>query len=201
MRDSSHQSELEPSIAKVGDTMTTTRLRRIALGLAGAAVILAILVEVTNGDETSTALVRTIGGVLLAVAGVLTVTVCLIVVKQRHSPNYSRAALITLIAWLPVVIGLQIAINVALSTESPVSQFFASVLWITWIVWIFTSLTLFITWIVQAARRPPGPQDAVEGSHPVAASSGWYPDPAGSGRMRWFDGVVWRDEYGDAPTQ
>ena len=30
--------------------------------------------------------------------------------------------------------------------------------------------------------------------------AGWYPDPYGSGRLRWWDGTVWRDQYADPPT-
>jgi hypothetical protein len=30
--------------------------------------------------------------------------------------------------------------------------------------------------------------------------AGWHPDPAGSGRSRWWDGSVWTDHYSDAPV-
>lgn len=32
---------------------------------------------------------------------------------------------------------------------------------------------------------------------PKRTPPGWYADPDGSGRMRWWDGKVWRNEYGD----
>jgi serine/threonine-protein kinase len=31
-------------------------------------------------------------------------------------------------------------------------------------------------------------------------SAGWYPDPAGSGRLRYFNGNNWTDDYGDRPA-
>ena len=31
-------------------------------------------------------------------------------------------------------------------------------------------------------------------------SAGWYPDPAGSGRLRYFNGNDWTDDYGDRPA-
>ncbi|WP_022867390.1 DUF2510 domain-containing protein [Schaalia vaccimaxillae] len=30
---------------------------------------------------------------------------------------------------------------------------------------------------------------------------GWYPDPAGSGRLRWWDGTTWTDHLRDLPSQ
>ena len=30
-------------------------------------------------------------------------------------------------------------------------------------------------------------------------AAGWYPDPAGSGGMRWWDGVAWGDQVQPAP--
>jgi len=30
--------------------------------------------------------------------------------------------------------------------------------------------------------------------------AGWYPDPAGSGRSRWWNGFSWSDTFGDAPA-
>lgn len=32
------------------------------------------------------------------------------------------------------------------------------------------------------------------------ASAGWYPDPAGSGRVRYFNGTDWTDHYGERPA-
>lgn len=31
--------------------------------------------------------------------------------------------------------------------------------------------------------------------------AGWYPDPAGSQRLRWWDGCVWAEHYQPLPTQ
>lgn len=33
----------------------------------------------------------------------------------------------------------------------------------------------------------------------AAAHPGWYLDPAGSGRLRWWDGVTWTEHFGGAP--
>jgi hypothetical protein len=34
-----------------------------------------------------------------------------------------------------------------------------------------------------------------------AAPPGWYPDPAGTGRLRWWDGSTWTDQYSTPPQQ
>jgi hypothetical protein len=34
-----------------------------------------------------------------------------------------------------------------------------------------------------------------------AAPPGWYPDPAGTGRLRWWDGTAWTDQYSTPPQQ
>jgi len=30
---------------------------------------------------------------------------------------------------------------------------------------------------------------------PMKPPAGWYDDPAGSGRQRWFDGIQWTDHF------
>ena len=30
---------------------------------------------------------------------------------------------------------------------------------------------------------------------------GWYPDPAGSPRLRWWNGGMWTEQYQPIPTQ
>lgn len=34
---------------------------------------------------------------------------------------------------------------------------------------------------------------------PKVTAPGWYPDPVGSGRMRWWDGMEFRDEDVNSP--
>lgn len=34
-----------------------------------------------------------------------------------------------------------------------------------------------------------------------AAPPGWYPDPAGTGRLRWWDGSAWTDQHSTPPQQ
>ncbi len=34
-----------------------------------------------------------------------------------------------------------------------------------------------------------------------AAPPGWYPDPAGTGRLRWWDGSAWTDQFSTPPQQ
>lgn len=56
-----------------------------------------------------------------------------------------------------------------------------------------------IVWVVvrRSRRSTPNPYSAPSAA---AAVPGWYADPGGTGRMRWFDGTVWTDNYGDAGT-
>ena len=35
---------------------------------------------------------------------------------------------------------------------------------------------------------------------PVASAAGWYPDPYGSGALRWWDGVRWSDQLASPPS-
>lgn len=41
---------------------------------------------------------------------------------------------------------------------------------------------------------------STSGSIP-AAPAGWYADPAGSGRLRWWDGFAWTDQFSTPPPQ
>jgi hypothetical protein len=42
-------------------------------------------------------------------------------------------------------------------------------------------------------------QQAAMAGH--AAPAGWHPDPAGSGRLRYYDGIRWTDHYAQADPQ
>jgi len=35
---------------------------------------------------------------------------------------------------------------------------------------------------------------------PSSVPAGWYPDPAGTPRQRWWDGGAWTEHYNDAPV-
>jgi len=37
-------------------------------------------------------------------------------------------------------------------------------------------------------------------SAPQAPPAGWYDDPTGSNRQRWFDGIRWTDHYQSVPN-
>ncbi|WP_255771439.1 DUF2510 domain-containing protein [Pseudarthrobacter sulfonivorans] len=41
---------------------------------------------------------------------------------------------------------------------------------------------------------------STSGSIP-APQAGWYADPAGTGRLRWWDGSIWTDQYSTPPPQ
>jgi hypothetical protein len=52
------------------------------------------------------------------------------------------------------------------------------------------------------ANQTPSPDDGgpTGASVPIVHSPpNWYPDPAGSDRLRWWDGARWTDELADAP--
>jgi len=56
--------------------------------------------------------------------------------------------------------------------------------WLVIIGWMFALLYLIVVW--PKLRRPP------TASAPVSAP-GWYPDPSGTGPLRWWDGRQWSD--------
>lgn len=103
-------------------------------------------------------------------------------------------------SWLLATIPIQLAINTALAADpldGVVGQVTATVLWLAWIAWLLAAVILGIVWIVRTlTRRPAAPATSTGGVQPA----GWYPDPYGSGRLRWWDGTVWRDQYADPPT-
>lgn len=35
---------------------------------------------------------------------------------------------------------------------------------------------------------------------PSGPPAGWYDDPDGTGRQRWYDGITWTDQYQSAPV-
>jgi hypothetical protein len=45
---------------------------------------------------------------------------------------------------------------------------------------------------VLSAPTPPTPAPAVQ------PAAGWYPDPSGSGRQRWWNGQAWTEDYSPA---
>lgn len=186
--------------------MLTNRRNQIAMGLAIAVLALAIISTLlaSLAQENESAITQTLAvigiGLLIVSVVCLAVAVVMIVVKARFHPLFGRATLIVAVAWLPVTIFLQVAINALLAPPSPAGLTLSTILWSVWIVWVFGSIALIVTWLVTVISKRSGKDPAREGSQPPRPSPpGWYPDPAGSGRMRWFDGVVWRDEYGDAP--
>ena len=105
-------------------------------------------------------------------------------------------------SWLLATIPIQLAINTALAADpldGVVGQVIATVLWLAWIAWLIAAVVLGILWIVRTlTRRPATP--ATSTSTAGVQPAGWYPDPYGSGRLRWWDGSVWRDQYADPPT-
>ncbi|MGH9127274.1 MAG: CPBP family glutamic-type intramembrane protease [Acidimicrobiales bacterium] len=63
---------------------------------------------------------------------------------------------------------------------------------------VFGMLALFVTafslWVVDRSHRNAAP--------PMRAGApGWYPDPGGSGALRWFDGWVWTSYLNPPATQ
>lgn len=51
-------------------------------------------------------------------------------------------------------------------------------------------LLLVLSWLLARPRHRAA----------TMAPPGWYTDPAGSGRRRWFDGRSWTSQYRDAPV-
>ena len=185
---------------------STRRLTKRAFVLAVVVLLLALVTAaVSSVGDSNDSTPRLVLGIamavilLLAIAG-LAVTVVVIVIRSRFDAWFGWVTLIVAILWLPVTIVTQLVINAVLSIDGPVGTFGASVLWAFWIVWLAGSTALVITWVVTSLRSSSRAQREISEDQARQVPPGWYPDPSGSGRMRWFDGVVWRDEYGDAPS-
>ena len=166
-----------------------TDLRKLRLIAAAVRTAIAII---TNSSPPWVLILAT---VLLSLG--LAAVVITAIVKLRHHPRFGRVTLIVAIAWIPVLGIIFLPSVVANAAGKATGTAYASIVGTpVGAVWFFGGIALFVTWFVTAVQAKP----QVQGQAPQTRVAGWYPDPSGSGRMRWFDGVVWRDEYGDAPT-
>lgn len=120
--------------------------------------------------------------------------------SESESPAQgSRLGFWTLIigvGFLVAAIPLQLLINVFLRIDGAAGMILSTFAWLLWLTWLIAAIVLFIVWIIRTARG-----SGKSASAPVIRQpAGWYPDPYGSGRLRWWDGTVWRDQYADPPT-
>ena len=176
-----------------------TDLRKVWLIAASLVVALVVVAAVRIAiaiiTNSSPPAVLILGTVLLSLG--LAAVVITAVVKLRRHPNFGRTTLIVAIAWIPVLGLIFLMSVVANGAGKATGAAYSSIVGAPVLsVWFFGGIALFVTWFVTAVQAKP----QVGSQSLQTRSAGWYPDPSGSGRMRWFDGVVWRDEYGDAPT-
>lgn len=174
--------------------------------LVNALVILGVTVLVFSilGGLITSSVARVVFGIFVIVAVLATAAVSIIlIVRLREMSRFGLLTLIVAVVWIPVTILLQVVVNLGLALDSGLGQVVATICWALWIIWLISSLALFITWIVvKVGATGRKRSEAGHGYLFVPVSPpGWYSDPAGSGRMRWWDGVVWSDNYGDAPSK